>query len=644
MPHAYVHTGFWTKYDAPLYTRWPLTLSNLQGVVLFCALSIFLAYVQARAWVLVRLVTIRITMPIHLPSDVNDLSQGSALASLAQSVRNAFVWLRHGEEDLAPWKYKLSPVFGIVAILNILIFIGIGVTTPYLLTDGAWGAPEVRSQRTDACLDDINGTFPGDFWDAKGMLPDKIWEYCHDTSNVDASCDPDFADIKGFSTVISEGCPLSHICIDGLPTVTFTRANLTAHDLGISSRLKMTASQRMSCSPISLRSFIREGPSDSGPGRFTLSIENRVFAGHKYNANLSLPLRTNNTPGSGREVFDKGDVLQLQILPKNALGGFTNIFNIHPSFSRRDGHAFVIVLKAGRTLYSATSGPIDDPFFAANTIQPESSSSTDEIFHFPDTEVTALGCIEQVQVCLTADNTCDPWSAHLQHPDRAFKELQTSQDHEIAWDYFDVFSRSLEYSSVHAFLRRRMSLPRLVLLAPYHYSNSTSAGILHIIDSKRQWIFDLEALFTKAGYWRKIQMLTIIQNGFIPENATLPSVWSLMRRKSLCNRIIFRDSDYLTLDWIGLCATMLSLFVVCLLSYSTLSVEWLLGIFLAVTSWVWEHVTNTYSDLLPKSRWWERIRFQKICGVRFLTPEREGYQSPGINMDTLREEDPDDPI
>jgi hypothetical protein len=640
MPHAYVHTGFWTKYDAPLYTRWPLTLSNLQAVVLFCAVSIFLAYVQARAWVLVRFVTIKITIPIHLPSDVNDLSQRSALASLAQSVRSAFVWSRRGEEDLSPWRYKLSPVFGIVAILNILIFIGMGVTIPYLLTGGAWGAPEVRSQRTDACLDDIDGAFPGDFWDAKGMLPDEIWEHCHGTNNVDASCDPNFAGIRGFSTVISEGCPLSHICIDGLPTVTFTRANLTAHDLGISSRLKMTASQRMSCSPISIRPFTREGPSDSGLGRFTLSIENPILTRYEYNANLSLPLWTNNTPESGREVFNKGGVFQLRVLPKNALEGF----DIHPSLARQDGQAFVIVLKAGRTLYSATPGPISDPFFTANTIQSESNSSTDEIFYFPDMEATALGCIEQVQVCLTYDNTCDPWSAHLLHADRAFKELRKSQGDEIAWDYFDVFSRSLEYSSVHAFLRRRMPLPRPVLLAPYHYSNSTGAGILRNINPKRQWIFDLEALFIKTSYWQKIQMLAIVQNSFIPENATLPSFLSPTKRKSLCNRIIFRDSGYVTIDWMGVCATLLSLFVVFLLSYSIPSVEWLLEIFLAATSWVWEHVTSTDSDPLPKLRWWERIRFQKICKVLFLTPERERYQSLGINLDTLREEDPDNPI
>ena len=644
MPHAYVHTGFWAKYDAPLHTRWPLTLSNLQAVVLFCAVSIFLAYVQTRAWVLARFVTIKIIIPIHLPSDVNDLSQGSALASLAQSVRSAFVWSRRREEDLSPWRYKLSPVFGIVAILNILIFIGMGVIIPYLLTDGAWGAPEVRSQRTDTCLDDIDGDFPGDFWDAKVKLPDEVWEHCHGASNDNTSCDPNFAGNRGFSMVISEGCPFSHICIHGLPTVTFTRANLTAHDLGISSRLKMTASQRMSCSPISLRSFTRGGPSDSGLGRFTLSIENPIRTRHGYNANLSLPLWTNNTPESGQEIFDKGGLFQLRVLPKNAFGHLINIFNIHPSLARRDGQAFIIVLKPGRTLYSATPGPINDPFFTANTIQSESDSPTDEIFYFPDMEATALGCIEQVQICLTSDNTCDPWSAHLLHADRAYKELQKSQGDEIAWDYFDVFSRSLECSSVHAFLRRRMPLPRPVLLAPYQYSNLTGAGILRNIDPKRQWIFDLEALFTKANYWRKIQMLAIAQNGFIPENSRLPPPLSLMKRKSLCNRIIFRDSGYVTIDWIGLCATILSLLVVCLLSHSVASVEWLLEIFLDATSRVWEQVTSADSDPLPKSRWWERRRFHKIWKVLFLTPEREEYQSLGMNLDTLQEEDPDNPI
>lgn len=133
--------------------------------------------------------------------------------------------------------------------------------------------------------------------------------------------------------------------------------------------------------------------------------------------------------------------------------------------------------------------------------------------------------------------------------------------------------------------------------------NSTGAGILHNINPERQWIFELEALFTKASYWQKIQMLTIVHNRFIPENATLPSFGSLMKRKSLCNRIIFRDSGYVVIDWIGLCATFLSLFVVFLLGYNIQSVEWLLDIFLDATRQVWERFTSTDSDPLPKSRW-----------------------------------------
>lgn len=272
------------------------------------------------------------------------------------------------------------------------------------------------------------------------MLPDEIWEHCHGTDNIDVSCDPNFAGIKGFSTVVLEGCLLSHICIDGLPTVTFTRVNLTAYDLGINSSLKMTASQRMSCSPISTRPFIREGPSSSGLGRFTLSIGSPILTRYKDSANLTLPLWTNNTHGSGREVFHKGGGIRLRVLPKNALGDFASRHGTHRSLSRQDGLAFVIILQAGETLYSATPGPISDPFFTADTIQSESNSSTDETFYFPDMEATALGCVEQVQVCLTHDNTCDPWSAQLLHADRAFKELRKLQGDEVIWDYFDVFS------------------------------------------------------------------------------------------------------------------------------------------------------------------------------------------------------------
>jgi hypothetical protein len=201
-------------------------------------------------------------------------------------------------------------------------------------------------------------------------------------------------------------------------------------------------------------------------------------------------------------VFNEGDVFQLQVLPKHDYKRYSH-FQIHSSLKQPNGHTFVIVLRAGATLYAPSPGPIRDPFFSANTIQSEFSPSHGRTFYFPDREATALGCIEQLQVCLNlkAGGKCYPWSRGLQDAFGAKADLRQSEGADASWDYNDVFSRSFDYSSVHAFLRRRLLLPNPLLLATYRF-NSAGIRIIHNIDPIRQWIFELEALFLKNIYWQ----------------------------------------------------------------------------------------------------------------------------------------------
>jgi hypothetical protein len=665
MPHDYVYTGFWLKYDEPLYKRWTLTLGNLEAVVVLGCLVTLLACTQARTWVLIRYTTIKITNPIHLPSDLDDLSQGSALESSWHHFRRVLGMSHQGQQDTGPWEYKLSPWFGIWASLNVLVFIAMGVVIPWFLTDGALGAPEVRSQRTDHCLDTLAENIhqvSRDFSNSKVILSDAIWEQCHNANDTHSYCDPNFTAIKEFSTDISADCPFpEQICLNGLPTVTFTRANLTAHDIGINSKVKMTVSQRMSCSPISLRPFVWKGPSIYDQGNFTLSIQDLRYVrdASQVNSNLSLAMWTSNTLGSGLEMFKEGGVFQLQVLPKSDFESSSQTSRqIHSLLKRPNGRTFVIVLKAGATMYPASPGPINDPFFSANTIQSEFNPSTGRIFYFPDREATALGCIEQVQVCLNlkSDNKCYPWSKGLQDSWEALGKLRFSEGAETSWDYIDVFSRNLEYASVHAFLLRRLLLPNPLLLATYRF-NSAGIRIIDNIDSMRQWIFELEALFIKTISWQKIKTLNIAQNDIIPENATSPPPWSDISRRSLCDRIIFVDGDYININWIGMCAVVSSLLIICLLSYAIPQIEWVVGALKplpGMTPYVIDSVSEHAKPYI-KGAWkplfnlgcWVGKRLEKICKVRFINPRRQRNSPNEINLDALPrslDEEPDDPI
>jgi hypothetical protein len=332
MTHDYVYRGIWLKYDAPLYNRWTLTLGNLEALVVLGCLVTLLACTQARTWVLIRYTIIKSTNPIHLPSDLNDLSQGSALESSWHHFRRVLERpLHQGRQDTHPWEYELSPWFGIWASLNVLVFIAMGIIILWFLTDGVLGAPEVRSQRTDHCLDilakDIH-QLSTDVSNSTVILSEALWEQCHDANDSHSCDDPNFIAIKDFSTDISADCPFpQQVCLNGQPTVTFTRANLTAHDIGINSKLKMTVSQRMSCSPISLRPFMWKGSSLYGLDNFTLSIIrlNYVKDPSQFDPNLSRTMWTSNARGSGLEMFNHGDKFQLQVLPKFEMRNFSPI-------------------------------------------------------------------------------------------------------------------------------------------------------------------------------------------------------------------------------------------------------------------------------------------------------------------------------
>lgn len=75
---------------------------------------------------------------------------------------------------------------------------------------------------------------------------------------------------------------------------------------------------------------------------------------------------------------------------------------LHPSLERSDGFSFLIIHRAGTTMYSME---VEDPFFEAhsNCSSIESGGQYPQLWpkelqvYCPDHEATALGCLEQYQ-------------------------------------------------------------------------------------------------------------------------------------------------------------------------------------------------------------------------------------------------------
>lgn len=355
---------------------------------------ILFAVTQSRTWIIIRYIFAKLRS-LHLQDNLDDVSQWVATKIWWQHVKKAlpFRCLRRSnptQRNRELLEYNVSPWIGLGAILNTLFFAGGGVIIPWLLADGWLGAPEVRSQQTDRCLDAWAEYMPENVTSVLSgiLLSEATWEACYGEKKSNSYCDPNFASIEGYSLKIGTGCPFPvPICLRDQPTLTFTRANMTPHELGINSRLSMTVSHQITCSTISMDPFIYQVPQPPSMqpyrGSFTFSIQNPLLINDlsQLNPDLSLNMRTDNSLGTGLEMVEKGNGLLLSILPVPHFKITRESSNLlHPLLRQPDGQTFVFVFRAGATL-QFSARPISDPFFSASTLWEDPS------FYVPDREL-----------------------------------------------------------------------------------------------------------------------------------------------------------------------------------------------------------------------------------------------------------------
>jgi hypothetical protein len=371
-----------------------LTVTNLAALFMLGGIMILFAVTQSRTWIIIRYIFAKLRS-LHLQDNLDDVSQWVATKIWWQHVKKAlpFRCLRRSnptQRNRELLEYNVSPWIGLGAILNTLFFAGGGVIIPWLLADGWLGAPEVRSQQTDRCLDAWAEYMPENVTSVLSgiLLSEATWEACYGEKKSNSYCDPNFASIEGYSLKIGTGCPFPvPICLRDQPTLTFTRANMTPHELGINSRLSMTVSHQITCSTISMDPFIYQVPQPPSMqpyrGSFTFSIQNPLLINDlsQLNPDLSLNMRTDNSLGTGLEMVEKGNGLLLSILPVPHFKITRESSNLlHPLLRQPDGQTFVFVFRAGATL-QFSARPISDPFFSASTLWEDPS------FYVPDREL-----------------------------------------------------------------------------------------------------------------------------------------------------------------------------------------------------------------------------------------------------------------
>jgi hypothetical protein len=638
MPSKYVYQGVWTKWDGrPWKQIW--TVTNLESIFIIGAFAALLAVAQVRAWVIVRYLFIRYTRPNRLPDDLEVLSQSTALKITWHVFRKICGRSGHHRNE-QNWEYKLPAWIGFWATLNILGFAMAGVMLPWFLVDGALGSPEVRSRATETCNDSWLEGFPASFINSNLLLSSSIWDNCHEKANVDSYCDPNFKSLNFYETSLRSGCIFpQHICLKDQPVATFTRANITTHDLGLNSKSKMTVSHRVSCSPVSLDSFIRPNSrSDEADvdGSFVLSIQNPQLYHNSPQASLGLDLdmSTNNSFDSGLEMFESRSLFSVQVLPSlDSIAINETSKYIHPLLRSPDAQTFLLVVKAGRTLYSSLK-PVTDPLFAASKLSNMINYPQTE-FYISDREAAGIGCIEQTQVCLQLPlgPKCYPWTQNLwDFPENLLKELYQLRDMELITDYMAIFWRNLESDvGIQYYLRRRLGFPQFLNIDRHSFTPSGDVLVVREFDPERQWISEMETLLGKVVVWQKISTLAIVQNGLDYTNNT-PFTSS---EASLCNRILLINGDYTNISVVGLWVTVGILMLICLISYGDMFPN---DIFQNICSLVKEKIWGL--GIMGTGKWCLRhmtkMRGMPRQDVRLRTLSTQAPPSP--------DEDPDDPI
>jgi hypothetical protein len=577
MSSGYIYQGLWPKWDGNPWT-WIWTVTNLNAVIIMGVITALLAVTQNRTWVIVRHLYVRLTQPNRLTDALEALPQLMALKltkDLFDMLFRPSIYQRKSHRG----DYKHPVWIGLFATLNSLVFIAAGIMLPWLLTNGALGAPEVRSQRTHNCTDSWAEGFAGDLVNSNLLLSSSIWEQCHDEKNADSYCDQNFVGMKPYVTSLWQGCIFpSQICLKSQPMAIFTRANLTAYDLGVNLNFKMTVSHRIICSPISLDPFIRKikrpAEADIELGDFTLSIQDpRLYNVTESSRNLELNMWTDNGPDSGLEMFRKKSRFFVQVLETGSDITPEGSKHIHPLLKFRDAQTFILVLKAGGTMYSSPE-PITDPLFQARrfAIGPEFN------FYAPDREATGIGCVEQTQICvdLPSGPKCYPWTKGVHDwPETLRGDLRQFDDFDAVMECMAVFYRNLGPingygdSGLQFFLLKQFLLENPLLAKGFGVGPDRISMITNI-NAKSQWISELAALFNKAGYWQKINFLAIVRNSLDHKNSTPMDLGKF----SLCDKILFIDGDFTNINWILMWIIVIILLLLCVISYGISLLEW----------------------------------------------------------------------
>jgi hypothetical protein len=551
-----VYQYVWTDHSLPGYKALVMTVTNLQGIIGLAFFTSLIAYTQKRCWILIRdhglpkLRPIRLA-PNHGSHPLEELSQGRALTILF-GLGN-----RHNNQSMT----TVPKLLGWAAIFNIIAFFASSIILPLYLT-GNLKTTVVQSKFTGACIGHEDRTLSRRF---TAQLADSYYKQCLG----DVSSCPKESKIVGslpkLHKGIYEACPFpGDVCQEGVQPVVLGYTGLSARDYGVNLDRRVLIDHRVICAPLKTERFLlihgRLNNDKSVSENRTVIWFGRKFHDPAFSGGNStlygMILATPNGPNSLSNEYSGNYLLSgpktpppydLHVYPVGNMSGVSD--TIHPSLLRDDGEVFVVMFRAGRSLYSK---PMDDPFFAAHNSDGSGS-------YIPDHEATALGCVEQFRLCLKDESfVCTGWRGRLVVTDLLFLAYpNVTKDTELLQDLLFVYIFFTDLATVQQYLFLR---PGTQVLLSSFFRSGDQMPVFH---QKEQWTLELEAWFVTAFLNARYALLQIVRrNG----SERAPNTPKPMLK--LCKTILYQNNDYTNLDLIGLLVSLSALLLICAFSFT----------------------------------------------------------------------------
>jgi hypothetical protein len=668
----YVYEGLWKNHHEPPFRKWTWTLRSQRALLGLAALSLLIAFTQARAWVLVRYLVYqrkkspRLDDPDHT-DDLLKLSQGTAIEKALQYIKAATAdWFRQSQRSRLSHESQMdranaddfirtSPLFGAFALVNIVVFIVSGIAVPYALSGGSLEPPIVKSKITNACLEAAK-------WEKFVVFishlqkVDSILQQCQNRLND--TCNNQFYLQKPqVSTRRVQTCPfLGDVCMNDTMAVEMLHTNISAYEIGVNSATGITMNHRLTCAPIHLTDFLMYGYKRVAPGTLPGSKEApvRYIDGNpvaitdafitimaskslkELKTSVAMQLHTLNGPNSlttensGRRMAEEGIAPDITIFPR--LFSSVTKTGLRPALQLENALPFLVIYRAGTTKYLS---PVEDPFFAAHY----AGTNSNDIF-YADHEATALGCSEQYQFCRTDPSHCTTWAEDsraayefLDNPDPSIEPRD-----EVEADIITLFRMFPSLFSVYEYASWRVvGLPGtlLPLITPTNRFGE--------YENTDRWVVEVETWFTKAI----LEALFITQYGARwPLDQDSQNYSMAFKRKSgLCGRILFRNSGYTNINWIGMWCTVATLVFICVASYMIESIHssfkillWKLRKVFSLVQMIWRMTRRVVNDLRVMFwtflLWLSRGDTFQYFFVRRYPRQRAGVPSgPAVNIE-----------